>query len=73
MSNKMPNMDNIEIEILEDGRIKVKTGSLAGVNHTTADRLLRDMIALAGGDVVTEKSEHEHHHHHHHGTHSHKH
>lgn len=65
------NMDNIEIEILEDGRIKVKTGALAGVNHTTADRLLRDMIKMAGGDVVTEKSEHSHTHHH--GTHTHKH
>jgi hypothetical protein len=69
------NTDDIQIEVLEDGRIKITTGAIGAVNHTTADRLLKDIIALAGGEVQTTKNEKGHHHHHHHGdhTHSHKH
>jgi hypothetical protein len=69
----MNNTDDITIEILEDGRIKVTTGAIGATNHTTADRLLRDMIQLAGGKVETVKNREGHHHHHHHGEVSHKH
>lgn len=67
------NTDDIQIEILPDGRIKVTTGAIGATNHTTADRLLRDIVQLAGGEVETVKSREGHHHTHTHGniTHSH--
>ena len=59
------NTDDIKIEILEDGRIKVTTGEIGATNHTTADKFLKDLITLAGGTVETVKNRQGHHHHHH--------
>lgn len=41
--------DNIEVLILEDGRIKVTTDMVSGANHTNADNFLATMQRLAGG------------------------
>ena len=45
----MPAFDDIEVVILEDGRIKVTTDVVSGANHTNADNFLATMQRLAGG------------------------
>ena len=52
MSERRSNLgkfDDIEIVILEDGRIKITTDKVSGANHTNADKFLADMTMLAGG------------------------
>ena len=60
--------DIIDIEILEDGMISVKTSEISAKNHVNADQLL-DLIeeALGGERVAAENKEvkQKHHHHHH--------
>lgn len=47
--------DKINIEILEDGRIKVTTDQIGQANHTCADKLLEEIARLMGGEVIKEK------------------
>lgn len=42
-------MDNMEIEILEDGTIKISTDKISMANHTGAEGLIREMVKAAGG------------------------
>ena len=57
----------MEIEILEDGMIKVTCpGPVPQVYHEAADQLEDLIEELSGGERTTEKLK-DHHHHHHHG------
>jgi hypothetical protein len=42
-------MDKINIEILEDGQLKITTDSISAVNHCSADELLKMINDLMGG------------------------
>ena len=53
-------MDNINIEILADGSIKVTSDKISAGNHRNADELLKLMGSLMGGEVVEEKQRHSH-------------
>lgn len=46
-------MDIIDIEILEDGVISVKTDDISEVNHTSADDLLSELENCLGGERKT--------------------
>ncbi|MGA0383399.1 MAG: hypothetical protein ACO3L1_00185 [Flavobacteriaceae bacterium] len=49
-------MDTIEVEILEDGTITTRVGgSVSDANHLSADKFLRQVETLAGGEVSREK------------------
>ena len=47
--------DVIEIQVTEDGLIKVSTPKISAQNHMSADQLLKEIETLAGGDVVKRK------------------
>ena len=48
--------DKIEIEILEDGTIKITTDNISPANHLSADQFLREIERLAGGSVTKQKN-----------------
>jgi H2-forming N5,N10-methylenetetrahydromethanopterin dehydrogenase-like enzyme len=52
-------MDTIDIEILEDGTISIKTSEISGTNHISADLLLDEIEELTGGQAVRKCREHE--------------
>jgi hypothetical protein len=52
-------MDTIDIEILEDGTISIKTSEISGTNHISADLLLDEIEELAGGQSTRKRREHE--------------
>lgn len=58
--------DKIEIEILEDGTIKVSTDKVSMPNHANAEAFLREMARLAGGPVERTRKGHSHAHTHEH-------
>ncbi len=61
-------MDNIRIEILGDGTIKVETDRVSPANHVNAEGFLREMARLAGGVTdIRAKQGHSHAHTHQHG------
>lgn len=43
--------DIINIEILEDGTISLKTTEISETNHMSADQLLQDFETLLGGKM----------------------
>ena len=47
-------MDNIEVEVLSDGTLKVTTEGVSTANHRAADGLLKLVDQLMGG-VTTPK------------------
>jgi hypothetical protein len=47
--------DAIEFEILQDGTISIKTDQISGTNHVSADKLLRELFDMVGGEVKTRK------------------
>jgi hypothetical protein len=49
-------MDKINIEILEDGQLKITTDSISAVNHCSADELLRVIFDLMGGTTTKTKT-----------------
>ena len=51
--------DIIDIEIMEDGVIKIKTQGISDAKHLDADALLDEICEMAGGERKTEKNEHE--------------
>jgi hypothetical protein len=57
-------MDEIIIEVLDDGSIKVTTDKVGPANHMSADKLLSFIDELAGGAVQRQKRQ---------GTHTHAH
>lgn len=58
-------MDKIEIELLDDGTIKVKTEGISDASHISADSLLNQMETLLGGHVTRIKNPEKHNHSHH--------
>lgn len=50
-------MDTINIEILEDGTISIKTSDISDVNHISADSLLDEIESAIGGQRKREKLE----------------
>jgi hypothetical protein len=45
-------LDNMEIEILDDGTIKFTTDPISGANHQNADEFLKSVARLAGGETT---------------------
>ena len=62
--------NQITVEILPDGRIKIDTGDMSGPTHTSADNFLKSVERLMGGEVEVQKRRESHTHHH---THTHEH
>ncbi len=56
--------DEMKIEILEDGTIKVSTSKVSAANHMNADKFIAEMQRLCGGTTSKEKIGHAHHHQH---------
>ena len=53
--------NDIQIEYLDDGRVKITTGRFAGPIHTTAENVLRAIQQALGGETVRERV-HQHQH-----------
>jgi len=64
-------MDNIAIEILPDGSLKVTTDRVSMPNHTNAEKFLADLAREMGGETKRHRKAHSHAHAHggHHHTH----
>jgi hypothetical protein len=45
----------VMVEILEDGTIKIVTSKVSAANHLKAEKLLKDVTALSGGEVSKAK------------------
>lgn len=58
----------MEVEFLEDGRVKVDTGDMSGKNHRTADDFLSVLAYVCGGEVERKKKRGHSHHTHSHET-----
>ena len=52
-------MDKIQLEILEDGTISVKTSEISETNHLSADELLKMISEMSGGTTKITPREHE--------------
>jgi len=52
------NVDQIDIEILEDGTLAVTSGDVSEANHMSADELLEELEREMGGSRTTKKREH---------------
>jgi hypothetical protein len=63
-------LDSLNIEILEDGTIKVSSDRVSQANHMMAEAFLRYISEMAGGGTVRQRKGHHHTHahegHHHH-------
>jgi hypothetical protein len=59
--------DVIEIEVLEDGTIKVVTDQISPANHLSADNFLKMIEQLAGGETIKQKNRKAYGHVHRHG------
>lgn len=55
--------DEIEITIMDDGRIKVVTDQFSGPNHLQAENLVKFLEKEMGGEVVKAKRADTHKHH----------
>lgn len=63
--------DKIEVEILDDGSLKITTGKISAANHGGAEILIRELIKSAGGEATREHHGHSHQHDHERADHSH--
>ncbi len=62
----------MELTILGDGTITIKTGNMAGEHHASADEFIKLVQQLAGGTLDTQSTrQHQHHHHQHQQEHRH--
>jgi len=52
-------MDIMDVEIMEDGVVKIKTKELSEANHVSADELLDAIEDALGGERKTEQLEHD--------------
>lgn len=43
--------DQITIEVLADGTLKVTTDKVSAANHVNAEKFIREMFSKAGGEV----------------------
>jgi len=64
-------MDEITIEILEDGTLRITTDKIGDVNHINAESLLKFIKERMGGKVDIQKRKEEHYHVHNHIKHTH--
>ena len=55
-------MDKINIEVLEDGQIKITTEGISQANHCSADELIEMIEKMLGGKRETKKTRHGHNH-----------
>jgi hypothetical protein len=62
-------MDEIKIEILEDGTIRVETDAVSPANHVNAEAFVKFLADLAGGKSTRTRRGHHHGHGH---THTHE-
>jgi len=66
------NEDQLEIEITDEGLIKISADKISAANHLNAEQFLRNVQELAGGKVTRKHKgaakghEHSHGHEHHH-------
>jgi hypothetical protein len=44
-------MDKLEVEILDDGTLKITSGRVSMANHMNAEAFLREMGRMCGGRV----------------------
>jgi len=51
-------MDQISVEILEDGTISVSTDSISDAAHYSADELLTAIAEMGGGTTTRKPKEH---------------
>ncbi|MHC4643985.1 MAG: hypothetical protein ACYTBJ_00690 [Planctomycetota bacterium] len=51
--------DVMDVEIMEDGVVKIKTTDISEANHVSADELLAEVTELMGGTRETTRVEHE--------------
>jgi len=63
--------NTIDITITEDGRVIIRTSSIASADHLAAERMLAELPALLGSESVQRsrlpsQAQHQHHHHQHH-------
>ena len=49
-------MDTLNLTILEDGTITVRTSAISDGNHMSADALLTQLDTLMGGHVTKQKN-----------------
>ena len=61
MAFKSP-LDTIEIEILDDGTVKVTTDPISGPNHLNAEQFLAFMARTLGGTTQTNRRRETHRH-----------
>jgi hypothetical protein len=54
--------DDITVEILADGRVKVSTDQISAGNHLSADQLLSFLARLLGGETQSHPKAHAHRH-----------
>jgi hypothetical protein len=45
-------MDILNLSILEDGTVTVKTSEISDGNHLSADKLLENLETMLGGQVI---------------------
>jgi hypothetical protein len=58
--------NEVRVEILPDGSVKITTGSFGGPIHSSAEAMMRAIESELGGDATHERDEHAHAHHHDH-------
>ena len=56
--------DELSIEILPDGTIKIETDKISGPNHVNAERFLDALAQLTNSKPVRTPKSHAHHEHH---------
>lgn len=56
--------DKMEIEVLDDGTLKISTDQISTANHTNAEGLQRELIKVSGGEVDRQKKAGMHYHEH---------
>jgi hypothetical protein len=64
----MSRIDEIKIEIMPDGLVKITTDAVSEANHASADQAIRFLQNLLGGEATVQrnpnKRTHTHHHNH---------
>ena len=65
--------DIINVEILEDGSLKMTTDAISMPNHLAAESFLKEVARLTDGKVNRQRRGHAHHTHGHHHGHTHDH
>ena len=48
-------IDKIEIEILADGTLKMTTDKISAPNHGNFEALIREIVAMAGGEYTSKQ------------------